>query len=95
MAAIHTLRSAGIMSRLLIAAAIAAPLLLPSVANAQERLGDGVMGALAGALVGGPVGLVAGGVVGYSAGPAIASAWGLRSQGHYYRRAHHRRRHQV
>jgi hypothetical protein len=29
---------------------------LPFVANAQERLGDGAMGALAGALVGGPVG---------------------------------------
>ncbi|PZR81396.1 MAG: hypothetical protein DLM68_17875 [Hyphomicrobiales bacterium] len=62
---------------------------LPSFANAQERLGDGAMGALAGALVGGPIGLVAGGVVGYSAGPAIASSWGL--EGHY-RHGHHRRR---
>lgn len=45
-------------------------------AHAQERLGDGAMGALAGALVAGPIGLVAGGVVGYTAGPSIASSWG-------------------
>ena len=63
---------------------------LPSFAHAQERLGDGAMGALAGALVGGPVGLVAGGVVGYTAGPAIASSWGLR--GHRPHRHAHRRR---
>jgi hypothetical protein len=29
----------------------------PVAVHAQERLGDGAMGALAGALVGGPVGL--------------------------------------
>jgi len=69
------------MKRLLIMAAIAGMAFLPSVAKAQERLGDGAMGALAGALVGGPIGLVAGGVVGYSAGPAIASSWGLKGQG--------------
>lgn len=63
--------------RLLILTAIAGLTFLPSVVNAQERLGDGAMGALAGALVGGPVGLVAGGVVGYTTGPAIASSWGL------------------
>jgi len=61
---------------------------LPSIANTQERLGDGAMGALAGALVGGPVGLVAGGVVGYTAGPSIASSWGLRHR--HYRHAHYR-----
>ncbi len=68
--------------------AIAGILLLPSLAKAQERLGDGAMGALAGALVGGPVGLVAGGVVGYTAGPSIASSWGLKHR--HYRHAHYR-----
>jgi hypothetical protein len=76
------------MNRLLTAAAIAALILLPCVAQAQERLGDGAMGALAGAVVGGPIGLVAGGVIGYTAGPAIASSWGLKGRKHY-RRAHH------
>ncbi|HEY8008804.1 MAG TPA: hypothetical protein VIE66_18930 [Methylocella sp.] len=60
----------------------------PVAVHAQERLGDGAMGALAGALVGGPVGLIAGGVVGYTAGPSIASSWGLRGHRHY-RRAHY------
>jgi hypothetical protein len=76
--------------RLLILTAIAGLTFLPSVVNAQERLGDGAMGALAGALVGGPVGLVAGGTVGYSAGPAIASSWGLKRHRHY-RHVHYRR----
>ena len=71
------------MKKLLMIAATAGITFLPAVANAQERLGDGAMGALAGALVGGPIGLVAGGVVGYSAGPAIASSWGLRGHRHY------------
>jgi hypothetical protein len=82
--------SIGMTKMLLITAAIAGISLLPSIANAQERLGDGAMGALAGALVGGPVGLVAGGVVGYSAGPSIASSWGLRGHRHY-RHVHYRR----
>ncbi|MGB6175526.1 MAG: hypothetical protein WBF43_04115 [Methylocella sp.] len=47
------------MKKLLMIAAIAGPSFLPSAANAQERLGDGAMGALAGAVVGGPVGLTA------------------------------------
>lgn len=68
---------------LLITTAIAGLFLLPSLAKAQERLGDGAMGALAGALVGGPVGLVAGGVVGYTAGPSIASSWGLKHKHHH------------
>lgn len=54
----------------------------------QERLGDGAMGAVAGALVGGPVGLVAGGVIGYTAGPGIANSWGLKR---HHRRAHYAR----
>jgi hypothetical protein len=82
--------SIGMTKTLLIMAAIAGVSLLPSVANAQERLGDGAMGALAGALVGGPVGLVAGGVVGYTAGPSIASSWGLKRHRHY-RHVHYRR----
>jgi hypothetical protein len=57
---------------------------------AQERLGDGAMGALAGAVVLGPLGLVAGSVIGYTAGPGIASSWGLRHH-HYYRRVHYHR----
>jgi hypothetical protein len=73
------------VKKLSIAAAMAALFVLPSLANAQERLGDGAMGALAGALVAGPVGLVAGGVVGYTAGPAIASSWGLRGRKHHRR----------
>lgn len=78
------------MNRLLISAAIAAGLFLSTAAYAQERLGDGALGALAGGLVGGPVGLVAGGVIGYTADPAIASSWGLKGHRHY-RRAHYRR----
>jgi sugar phosphate permease len=80
------------MNRLLIMAAIAALIFLPAAARAQERLGDGALGALTGALVGGPVGLVAGGVVGYTAGPAIASSWGLRGHRRYHR-ARYRRHH--
>jgi hypothetical protein len=53
--------SIGMTKALLIMAAIAGVSLLPSVANAQERLGDGAMGALAGALVSGWVGRGRGG----------------------------------
>jgi hypothetical protein len=75
---------------LAIVIAIAGISVATSSAHAQERLGDGAMGALAGALVGGPIGLVAGGVVGYTAGPSIASSWGLKGHRHY-RRVHYRR----
>jgi hypothetical protein len=62
-----------------------------TVAMAQERLGDGAMGALAGAVVAGPIGLVAGGVIGYTAGPGIAHSWGIRHHHHYRTyRAHYR-----
>jgi hypothetical protein len=80
----------GMTKKLLILTAIAGLSFLPSIANAQERLGDGALGALAGAVVGGPIGLVAGGVVGYTAGPAIASSWGLKGHRHY-RHVHYRR----
>jgi len=85
----HVRWSIRMIKKLSILAAIAGLSFLPSIANAQERLGDGAMGALAGALVGGPVGLVAGGVVGYTAGPSIASSWGLKGHRHY-RHAHYR-----
>ena len=58
----------------------------PSIAGAQERLGDGLMGAGAGALVGGPVGAVAGGVIGYTAGPHISRGLGFHR--HHYRNRH-------
>jgi hypothetical protein len=59
------------------------------VAQAQERLIDGALGAGAGALVGGPVGAVAGGAIGYGAGPRISR--GLRGGRHHYRHRHYRR----
>ena len=74
--------------RLLMTTAVAGTFLLPSLACAQERLGDGAMGALAGAVVGGPIGLVAGGVVGYAAGPSIASSWGLKKHAHHHHQMH-------
>jgi hypothetical protein len=60
-------------------------------AIAQERLGDGALGAVAGALVGGPIGAVAGGVIGYTAGPGIAHSWGLKKHPHYHHGHAHRR----
>ncbi len=62
--------------------------LAPAAAEAQERLGDGAMGAVAGAVVAGPVGAVAGGLVGYTVGPNIASAWGLRHPPRAHRPRH-------
>jgi hypothetical protein len=71
------------MRALLAVAIIAVGLLAsPGVAASQERLGDGAMGAAAGALVGGPVGAIAGGLVGYTLGPNIAHAWGLHRYRH-------------
>lgn len=78
----------------IIAAGIA---IAPTVASAGERLGDGLMGAGAGALVGGPVGAVAGGVIGYTAGPTISHGMGLHRHRHYHYRHYrsHRRTHQA
>ncbi|MBI2714965.1 MAG: hypothetical protein HYX37_11015 [Rhizobiales bacterium] len=74
------------MQKIFAAAAIAAGIAFaPTVAGAQERLGDGAMGAVAGAIVAGPVGAVAGGVVGYTAGPDIARSWGLKRHRHHHR----------
>ena len=56
--------------------------LMLNPAAAGERLGDGAMGALAGAVVAGPVGLVAGGVIGYAAGPNISERLGINKPRH-------------
>ncbi|MBI3704312.1 MAG: hypothetical protein HY244_10835 [Rhizobiales bacterium] len=71
-----------IFSAIAITAAIA---VAPTMAAAQERLGDGAMGAAAGAVVFGPVGAIAGGLVGYTAGPDIARSWGLKRHRHHHR----------
>ena len=66
----------------------AALILAPAAANASERLTDGALGGLAGAVVFGPVGLVAGGIIGYTAGPRIACKIGAKRCYHrarYYR----------
>jgi len=69
-------------------AALAAGIALaPSVAGAQERIGDAALGALAGGLVAGPVGAVAGGAVGYTAGPNIARGMGMKGPRRHYRHA--------
>jgi hypothetical protein len=60
----------------------------PSIAAAQERLGDGAMGAAAGAIVAGPFGALAGGLVGVTVGPNIARSWGF----HHHRRYREARR---
>jgi hypothetical protein len=74
------------MKKFLVIAAIAAGIAMtPALASAQERLGDGLMGAGAGALVGGPVGAVAGGVIGYTAGPHISRHLGFHRHRHYSR----------
>ncbi len=74
------------MKSLFAAALISAGIaFMPTAVNAQERLGDGAMGAVAGAIVGGPVGAAAGGIIGYTAGPNIAHAMGLK-----HHRYHHR-----
>jgi hypothetical protein len=79
------------MRKLLLAAVVS---LSMSPAIAQERAVDGLLGALAGAVVAGPIGLVAGGVTGVTAGPAISSSWGLSGRTHhhhyYHRRAYRR-----
>lgn len=68
---------------LLIGTVLAAVVTVPTALAAQERVVDGALGAVAGAVVAGPVGLVAGAVVGTTAGPSIASSWGLRHHHHH------------
>jgi hypothetical protein len=73
-----------ILAAALIAAGIAA---VPTMANAQERVGDGAMGAAAGAVAFGPVGALAGGLTGFFAGPHISRDLGFHH--HYYRHRHY------
>ncbi len=73
---------------LFVATLVASVSLVGAAANAQQRLRDGAVGAVGGALVGGPVGAVAGGVVGYTAGPHITHA--LSPHRHYRHRRHYR-----
>jgi hypothetical protein len=65
----------------LIAAAL---LLVQAPANAGERVLDGALGGVSGAIVFGPVGLVAGGLTGFVAGPSIARGLGVRGRHHHY-----------
>lgn len=74
------------MRTIAIAAILSGLVVAPAVAG--ERLGDGAMGALAGAVVAGPVGLVAGGVIGYTAGPHISRGLGINKPRHYRRVRH-------
>jgi hypothetical protein len=67
----------------------------PAVASAQERLKDGALGAISGAVVAGPVGAVAGGAVGYVAGPNIARGLGLKARNHRYTHSSYRHRRVV
>jgi hypothetical protein len=66
--------------------------LAPIAANAHERVLDGALGGLAGAVVFGPVGLVAGGIIGYTAGPHIACDIGAKNCYHRARYRHYRSR---
>jgi hypothetical protein len=63
---------------------------VPSLASAGERLGDALMGGLAGGLVAGPVGLVAGGAIGYTAGPNISRGMGIHHRHYRHSRAYRR-----
>jgi hypothetical protein len=65
------------MNKLVVAAAVASTL-ISFEAQAQDRGGSAVLGAVSGLVVFGPVGAAAGAVVGYTAGPAIANSWGVR-----------------
>jgi hypothetical protein len=63
------------LAKIVLAAAV---VIFPVGAGAQQRAGNAVIGALAGAVVFGPVGAVAGAAVGYTAGEGIGRAWGLK-----------------
>ena len=80
------------MKRSLVIAALMAGLLFaPAVAGAQQRLRDGVIGAVGGAVVGGPVGAVVGGVGGYVVGPRVERAVTGRRHYRHARYRYHRR----
>lgn len=59
----------------LIVAAVLAGSLISFEAQAQERAGSAVLGAVSGAIVFGPLGAAAGALVGYTAGPEIGRSW--------------------
>jgi hypothetical protein len=71
----------------LIVAAVVAGTFISVPAQAQDRGGSAVLGAVSGLVVFGPVGAAAGAVVGYTAGPAIANSWGIRQPRSKVRRA--------
>jgi hypothetical protein len=75
------------MKRILTVVFVAASLLAPAAANAGERVLDGALGGLSGAIVFGPVGLVAGGLTGFVAGPSIARGLGLKGHRRHARYA--------
>jgi hypothetical protein len=64
------------MKKLIVAAGLATTL-MSFEAQAQDRGGSAVLGAVSGLVVFGPVGAAAGALVGYTAGPAIAQSWGI------------------
>jgi len=72
------------------AAAIACLLVATTPALADDRLLDGALGGVAGAVVLGPVGLVGGALLGATAGPGISSSWGLDHGRRSHRRRHRR-----
>jgi hypothetical protein len=72
--------------------ALIASLAYATTAQAGERIGDGLLGAGAGAIVGGPVGAVVGGAIGYTAGPHIARSMGVHRHRRHYRRPVYRDR---
>jgi hypothetical protein len=75
-----------------LALVVAGMTVAPAVGSAQERLKDGALGALSGAIVAGPVGAIAGGAVGYVAGPNIARGMGLKGRHHRYTHSNYRHR---
>ena len=80
------------MKKLMMMSLIGASLVAaPALASAGERLGDALMGGLAGGLVAGPIGLVAGGAIGYTAGPNIARGMGIHHRHYRHSRAYYRR----
>jgi hypothetical protein len=74
------------MKKLLACIAVAAAL-APVSAQANDRVPDAGLGALAGGLAFGWQGAVAGAATGFIAGPSISRALGL--SGHRYHRRHH------
>lgn len=77
------------MKAAVLASLMAFAVVVPSAAQAGERVLDGALGAASGGIVFGPVGLVAGALTGYVAGPRIACGLGVKRC--YRHRARYRR----